>query len=80
MYESPDKSLLGTTPGTVRFSGQYKDHTQIFAKTSRYRQDLEYYKKKGLERHTFTTYHQRDTSRLFEQFLFQGLICVSGTQ
>ena len=78
MYESPDKSYL-EQPQEL---SDLVDSTKIIHKylTSGYRQEFEYYKKKGLERHTFITYYQRDTNRLHERFLFQALICVSGTQ
>ena len=64
MYESPDKSYLEPPQELSDLVNSTKYHAQVFAKTSRYRQDLEYYKKKGFERHTFTPYYQRDTKQV----------------
>ena len=79
-YESPDKSYLQQPQELSDLVDSTKIIHKYLPKQVNIDKILNIIKRKGLERHTFTTYHQRDTSRLFEQFLFQGLICVLGTQ
>ena len=55
-YESPDKSYLEQPQELSDLVDSTKIIHIVLAKTSGYRQDLEHHKKKGLERHTFTTY------------------------
>ena len=70
MYESPDKSYLEQPQELSDLVDSTKTVHKHLPKQVDIAQDLEYHKKKGLERHTFTTYYQRESSRLFEQFLF----------
>ena len=53
---------------------------KIFTKTSGHRHNTRCNQKKGLDRHTFAPYHQRNTSRLFNQPSFQRYIQILGSK
>ena len=66
IYQRPDKSQLVEPPELTDLVNSNNIVQKIFAQANSYRQDLENYSKKSIERHPSPCHNKRDTSVIFK--------------